>query len=395
MFALDRGAERAVHVRTAAHVLTLFPAMGPMLESITHDVEAARERVWVETYIYRDGRLGRSFGERLVTAARRGADVRLLYDPLGSEEADPRYFDELAARGVKVRAYRPRPVMWRTGSYWPRDHSRVVSVDDKAYTGGAAWGDEWLPRDEGGDGWHDVCSRVHGPCSEDFGRVFLQRWAEAAGELAPEDYATHHRYPDLEFVSDSPVAGDMLVYERYRERVRRARKRVWIENAYFLPPLGLLRDLYDAAARGVDVRVVVPARSDLAIIARAARAEHDQWLAHGIKVFQFVPTMLHSKFAVVDDDWATIGTFNANVTSIRYANEANLFVFDRTFVAAVARLFGADVARSRRLTPALLGRRSPADWLKDALANAVFNLLEIGSGSTAPLAPPPALAPAR
>src|SRR6185436_10963869 len=105
------------------------------------------------------------------------------------------------------------------------------------------------------------------------------------------------------------------VYDCYRWAIQSARRRVFIENAYFFPPPALLLDLYAAAARGVDVRIILPGASDLPIMQRAARAEFGSWIDHGLRVFEYQPCMLHSKFAVVDDDWCTVGTFNANATS--------------------------------------------------------------------------------
>jgi cardiolipin synthase len=220
----------------------------------------------------------------MARAASRGVDVRLLYDPQGSNETDPRIFEWLRARGVRVRAYRPLRVSIRSGSWWPRDHSRIVVVDGSSYTGGVAWGDEWLPREYGGHGWHDVSSRVAGPCAHDFAHVFERRWREAYGAVAiPSNYTTGSRYEDLELLADSPVDGAAIV-ERYRERIHSARSRVWLANAYFFAPGVLMRELCAAADRGVDVRIVLPQPTDLAIVKAAARAEIHEWGERGLKV---------------------------------------------------------------------------------------------------------------
>src|SRR5262249_49794915 len=132
-------------IRTALHSVLLFPCMEPMLQSIAAAVNAATRRVWVETYIYRGDNLGSSFADGIATAAARGVDARLLYDPRGCNETDPAFFEALAARGVKVRAYLPGAVALLAGTPFNWDHSRIVVVDEQGYTGGAAWGDEWLP----------------------------------------------------------------------------------------------------------------------------------------------------------------------------------------------------------------------------------------------------------
>ncbi|WP_437927562.1 phosphatidylserine/phosphatidylglycerophosphate/cardiolipin synthase family protein [Sorangium sp. So ce291] len=361
---------------TAQHALTLLPGMEAMLGSIFGDVERAERRIDIETYIYRDDLLGRSFADVMGRAAARGVRTRLLYDPLGSNETDAPFFDELRRRGVEVRAYRPMAVTLGRGGFLPRDHSRVIVIDDAAYTGGAAWGDEWLPERRGGEGWHDVCTRVEGPCVGDFAYLFEQRWREAdGGGERLRDYATGRKYPDLELVADTPD-DNARVYARYREAIRRAQERVWIENAYFFPPAGMLKDLVDAVARGVDVQIILPDETDLPIIQRAARAEHPAWLDRGFKLFEFQRDVLHSKFALVDRAWCTIGTFNANPSSLSAVNEVNLFVFDPAFVARVADLFAKDRADSRPVTRATLAERSLPDKAVDWLAHGALSLLD-------------------
>lgn len=361
-------------ILTVQHALTLLPGMDAILHAITRDVDQARTRVAIETYIYRDDKLGRSFGDALARAAARGVPTRLLYDPLGSEKTSPAFFDELRARGVEVRAYRPAKIL--DGTSWPRDHSRVIVIDGAAYTGGAAWGDEWLPKQLGGEGWHDVCLRASGPVVEDFETLFAQRWQEAVMEIGtPLDFATADKYPDLELVGDTPDR-QHRVYDRYRQAIQRARRRVWIENSYFYPPPALLKDLYEAAARGVDVRIIVPRDSDLPLLKRAARAEFSRWIEHGLRVFEYEPCMLHGKFAVIDDDWSTVGTFNANPTSVGLVNEVNLFVFDQAFVARVAQLFAADLALGQEVTLEALKARPLLEQAVDQLANGTMNLVD-------------------
>jgi cardiolipin synthase A/B len=247
--------------------------MPATVEALSSDLARAERRVWIETYICRDDEGGRALEACLLDAVARGVQVRLLYDPLGSRGADPSFFAALAARGVEVSAYRPQRFALRGRHLGVRDHSRAALIDEVAYTGGANVGREWLPRSRGGDEWHDVCVRFEGPCVEDVARTFELRWSEARGRLRPRDLATGARHSDVEWVSAVP-GRPALILERYRDRIRRARERVWIENSYFLPPPALLRDLFAAAARGVDVTLILPRHTDLPLVRRAARVEY-------------------------------------------------------------------------------------------------------------------------
>jgi len=367
-------------ISTGRHSLLLLPGMPRVIASIRDDVRASARRVLIETYIYHDRRFGRRFARELLEAAGRGATVRLLYDALGSHLAEPGFFQRLRSSGVSARAYRPAEVVAREGAPFPRDHSRVVVTDTAAYTGGAAWADQWLPRRLGGDGWYDVCLRVEGPVVEEFAALFDQRWREANGGVTPVDFTTGDRYPDVVLVGDTPD-GPSLVEERYREAIRGAKRRIWIENAYFFPNQALLGELFAAAARGVDVQIIMPGETDLPILKRAARSEMATWLERGLQIFEYQATTLHSKLAVVDDAFSTVGSFNINPTSTAWANEVALFVLDRAFTERVARQMEVDRSLSRRVRPDDPAQApSLLDRAVDYLSARVLRLLDRSGG---------------
>lgn len=367
-------------IETAAHRVTLLAAMEPMLRSFERAVNAATERVLVECYIVRHDEMGHYLADLLAACAARGVRTRLLYDPLGSEKTDPAFFDGLRARGVEVRAYRDTAIPQLRLLSFPRDHGRTMIVDGVAWTGGAAWGREWLPLARGGSGWHDVCVSVQGPAVEDFARVFEHRWLEAEGEAeSPNDYCTGDRYADIELLADTPERS-CLVYERHRHQIQRAKHRVWIENSYFYPTAGMIQDLKNAAARGVSVKVILPGESDLPSMKNAAVADVTEWLEAGIEVYEYLPCVLHSKFAVVDDDWCTIGTFNANPASVVLVNEVNLVVKDCGFVARVAELFERDLRGSLPMTPEQVASRPLLEKVRDRLTAGAFNALDTAFG---------------
>jgi cardiolipin synthase len=361
-------------VRTANHELILYPDPGPFFASLEQSIDEASERVWLETYIYRDDALGAPFAEHLVAAARRGLDVRLLYDPQGSRGARPEFFARLAAAGVSVRAYRPWRLKRRRWSYWPRDHGRIVVVDRTAYTGGINWGVEWLPRAQGGDEWHDVSVAVRGPCVAEFVTVFERRWSEATDTDEIADFVAGDS-ADVQLVADSP-AGRNLMLTRLCRAIDGAARRVWMQNSYCVPPKLLLSALSKAARRGVDVKVMVPGQSDLPSIQAATRGEYLDWVRNGLRVSEYLPRVMHSKFALVDEEWATIGTFNAISPGVWWANETNVIVRDRGFVTELARVFETDLGQSALVTPAWVARRPFRARLWDKLVARSYRLVE-------------------
>ncbi len=355
------------------HELELLD-MPRFLDAVEEDVKRAHVRVWVETYIMRADRLGRALACRLTDAAARGADVRLLYDPHGSIEAEPWIFSTLERNGVAVRPYRRLGEALGRLSPAVRNHSRMLVFDEIAYTGGYAWADPWLPVESGGDGWHDLCCRVRGPVVRDFAALFQQRWQEIDG-VTPQDFDSADRYDDVRLVSAGPH-GVSLVHGCLLEAFCRARRRIWIENAYFFPTSRFLRTLGDAAARGVDVRIIIPGRSDLPIIARAARAEYADWLAAGLALWEYGPVVAHGKAALVDDDWCTVSTFNVNPTSVHLSIELALLIRQPAFVARLADQLERDMAHSQRVTAARLADRPIGEGVLDDLAHVMLTLTD-------------------
>lgn len=367
-------------IDTGTHGLVLLPEMEPTLRSLERAIAKAKRRVHIECYIVKDDAFGQLLAKWLIPVARRRVDCKLLYDALGSEEANPKFFEDLRGHGIDARIYRGTRTMLRGGGPFPRDHGRVFVVDDQAWTGGLAIREEWLPKRRGGKGWHDASIQVAwGPVVEDFERVFRTRWRESFGELDACDVETHDKYSDLELVADCPKQAT-LVYDHYRRRIQAARKRIWIENSYFFPPPAMLQEMVDAAKRGVDVKVIMPADSDLPAIERAARSEYRDWIEHGLRIFEYGRCMDHTKMAVIDDDWSTVGTFNANPTSMALANEVNLFVFDRRFAQVVAEQFERNLEFCDEVTLEQLAERPLYEQVRDRLHADVLNLGDLVFG---------------
>lgn len=362
-------------VPTPHDEVTLYAEPGPLFDALERAVDEAREVVWLATYIFRRDALGERFARCLARAAQRGVDTRLLYDAVGSRHTERRIFQDLSRSGVSVQAYRPwhfSPQRWK---YWPRDHGRLVIVDGTGYTGGINWGVEWLPIGEGGCGWHDVSVGVRGPCARDFRRVFLRRWREADGTRASDKTSQTGSDGRVRLVAESSSLRGVIARE-LAERAFAARRRVWLENAYFVPPPFLLDALTTAARRGADVRLILPAKTDIPILRAIAHGEYADWMRRGLKLYEYQPSMVHSKFAVVDDDWGTVGTFNALSPGAWWANETNVTVEHAPFVRELAAVFERDVAQSVIWDPRKVERVASHRRLAERLLARAYRWLE-------------------
>jgi cardiolipin synthase A/B len=366
---------------SAATRMEVMGDMGAFADRVLLEIGRARRRVDIECFIVRADRLGGELGRALAAAAARGVRCRLLYDPLGCRTTPRSYFAALADRGVEVRRFGwvgalllgrllNRPAA--------RNHARVIVVDDVAYTGGHAWGDEWWPAARGGDGWHDVCCGVEGAIVEDFATLFERHWSQSTAAHPISDYLGEPR-DGLRLVSDAPVK-ESVILGRYLEAIAAARRRVWVANAYFFPPPALRDALVKARARGVDVKIIVPGISDVLIVQYAAEAHYRRWMAAGLELWEYQGVMMHAKYALADDDWCLIGTFNANVASVAFAIEVALVSHRAADAAAVAAQLQRDLAVSRRvdagrLQAIPLRRRIIVGWFAAflmRLANVLF-----------------------
>ncbi len=339
-------------------------------------IEQAQEQVLLEMYWFDSDATGSRFAEALIHAAIRGVEVCVIYDSLGSIEASSAMFDSMRDAGVKVVEF--NPIMpwhqrFRVALLTRRDHRKILVVDQKlGFTGGINIANHWAPSEQGGGGWRDDMVEVEGAAVAGFVDCFRSTWEEEGGEPV----AFVDRAPGTSKDTTGQrvrVLGEAIHRERreivraYLYHIYRARKRVWIANSYFVPEGRIVRALSYAALRGVDVRVLLPGHSDVEIVRLASRAIYERMLKSGIHIFEWQKNVLHSKTAVIDGRWSTVGTFNLDYRSLRTNLEVNVAVLDAGFGSVMEESFQADCAESEEISYADFNRRSlPQRFLEQA-----------------------------
>jgi len=302
-------------------------------------IDAAREDVLVETFILFDDEVGRRLHEALCAAARRGVRVALTLDGYGSPDLPTNFTGPLVEAGVRLRYFDPkRRLLGLRTNLFRRLHRKIVAIDARtAFVGGINFCAEQLSA-FGEDAKQDYTIEVEGPAAaviHAFARAALQAteaprgWErvsgsmrDAAGDADVRFLARDHRHPtDIE--------------DAYIDAIRGARSRVVIANAYFLPGYRLLHELHHAARRGVEVTLVLQGNPDMPIVANAARGLYPYLLGGGVRIVEYCQRPLHAKLALVDDDWATVGSSNLDPLSLSLNLEANVVVRDRAFNAHV------------------------------------------------------------
>ncbi len=326
-------------------------------------IENARERISLEMYIFNDDTIGKRFGEALCRAAERGVRVRLLYDFFGCRFASPDFFTKMRQAGVHTIVYHAnrfwRPRFW---SLWRRNHRKTLVCDGQiAFTGGLNISDAWVPRSEGGSGWHDAVVRVQGPAVSTIEGIFLRTWnrrAKRSFRLDPEALVPPPAAGDtrLHVVSNTELLNRFDIRRAALHALRESRERVYLASPYFVPDRGILRAMCQAAARGVEVKLLVPARSDTRLLDYAARATFPMLLKCGVRIFQH-EAVVHTKALLVDEDFVSLGSYNLDHRSLAYNLEMVVNALDRRYTTDVARMLLEDMAESEELTANTFAKR--------------------------------------
>ncbi|HUL83171.1 MAG TPA: phospholipase D-like domain-containing protein [Gammaproteobacteria bacterium] len=350
------------HVRALHNGEHTFPAM-------LAAIRGATRRVFLSTYIFETGPLGREFVAALAAAAARGVDVRVLLDGIGEFYSLPRASTLLRKAGVRVARFLP-PRLWPPLlSVNLRNHRKILAVDGTlAFTGGVNIRESYLAK--GGAKIVDLHASLAGPVVAQVESVFLRDWHFVTGEGARTP-ATHAELPgraECRAIADGPERSHDRLTELLVGAIGAARKRVAIMTPYFLPPRELIAPLQAAALEGVDVAVILPARNNLPYVHRATRHMLWELLERGVQVYYQPGPFAHSKLFYVDEDYAQIGSANLDPRSLRLNFEMNVEVYDRRFVSELSEHFEAVRARSKRITVREVDARALRTKLVDGAA---------------------------
>ncbi len=350
-------------------------------------IRGAERSVWAEYYIVEDDATGRAFLADLAERARAGCDVRLLYDAVGSSDIPEESLEALRAAGGRTEPFLPLNPLRKRWSAHLRNHRKLLVVDERiAFTGGMNVGDEyaggsWITAGTGrghrNRPWHDAHLRLEGPAVFDLATVFAEDWTFASGErLVPSSIPLP--IADGSVVAVLPSGPDQTANANahvYFSALSGALERCWLTTPYFVPDEPTVRALCNAAYRGIDVRVLVPAESDVPVAQAAGRFFYGPLLRSGVRIFEYLPGVLHAKTVVVDGSWALVGSANLDFRSFSLNFELGALVFDRAFSTLLEERFTRDLAQSREVTLASVERRGFVDRARLGLARLLAPLL--------------------
>ncbi|MEV0916827.1 phospholipase D-like domain-containing protein [Streptomyces sp. NPDC049967] len=338
-----------------------------MLESI----RGAEHTVDMVTFVYWRGDIAREFARTLADRARSGVRVRLLLDGFGSRLIEKDQLAAMEEAGVQVAWFR-KPLYLSPLKQNHRCHRKVLVVDEEtAFTGGVGIAEEWCgdARDE--NEWRDTHVQVRGPAVDGLAAAFAQNWAECHDEL----FDDHDRFLRTQPCGDAVVQvvrgsasfGWQDMQTLLRVVLESAEERVRLTTAYFAPDAYFVELLCAAARRGVEVEILLPGpHTDKRVCQLAGQLHYEDLTACGVKIFQYQPTMIHTKAITVDRVASLIGSTNFNRRSLDHDEEVMLAVMDRTFTATLDGHFDQDLESSALIKGGRWKRRSVVQRLREA-----------------------------
>ena len=314
-------------------------------------IGGARRQVLLETYIWKGDEVGERFKTALADAAARGVEVHCIYDSFANLVVSPRFKHFPAS--MRVLPYPFYNAGWRFLDLrrYGRDHRKILVVDDSvAFVGGYNIGAAYATE------WRDTHVRVTGPAVWDLKRAFADFWnlnrrrllgasarpllLETAAEWEPR-IRVHRNVPRLWMF---PIRG------MYLEAINRAGRNIWMTQAYFLPDQDFVDELVAAAERGVDVRLLVPLKSNHVVADWISRGYYAQLLRAGVRILRFKDAMVHAKTATIDGSWSTVGTANIDRLSLTGNYEVNVEAIDESFARSLEEIFQLDQTNCLELT---------------------------------------------
>lgn len=369
---------------TSGNELSLLENGEALYPRILESIGDAREEIVLETFIWMEDRVGNELLDALAAAALRGVEVRVLVDGYGSPGFSNGFLERIRKAGIHFHSFDPRPTFFHVRTnILCRMHRKIVVVDRaRAFVGGINFSEEHL-RDFGELSKQDYAVEVVGPIVRD-----IHQYCRYGAELHSGPPWRRLRYWLRRFprqmINPREGAQALFVYRDndqhptdietlYRAGIRAAQKRVIIANAYFFPGYRFVRDLRQAALRGVEVLLIMQGKPDRPISVWAASILYADLLAAGVRILLYTERPLHAKVAAIDDRWATVGSSNLDPLSLGLNLEANIFMLDERFNTAL--VDNLEELTAKACTELTAEDRPQKSWLRRMVLTGAYHFM--------------------
>lgn len=351
--------------------ITIYHNATDKFASLFQDIAKAENYIHLQYYIFEDDNIGERLKEALIGRAQAGVKVRIIYDHIGSLKVKKSFFRQMKDVGIEVYPFFRVAFPWfATRINW-RNHRKLCVIDGKVgYIGGMNVADRYI---NGGKfaRWRDTHMRVVGSGVAALQYSFAVDWSFMGRELleVPIDFdlSTDDDAAGLQLLTSGPTSEWSNISMLMLKAIGNAKNRVYIQTPYFLPTESMLRSLQAAALAKVDVRVMIPRRSDSAILTYASYSYILECLRAGIKIYLYDGGMLHSKTMMVDDQFSAVGSANIDFRSFEHNFESTMFVYSHSANADLVRQFMEDLALSERVNLSSWRNRSKVQKAKESI----------------------------
>ncbi|MBA3650459.1 MAG: cardiolipin synthase [Chthoniobacterales bacterium] len=348
--------------------------------ALAQRIDAAQHHVHIEFYIWQNDARANNMLARLVAAARRGVEVRLLLDPIGSFGLRRSHFDALVEAGGRFAWFRTAHPLRNQWTFTLRNHRKLQIIDGRrCFVGGMNMGREYAGEDPRVGPWRDIQIEISGGAARKFQMIFADDWFFATQEkLLALQYYPQPDPPQpllVQVMTDGPDDPGDPIEASLVWMLNTARHRVWLTAGYFGPNEPLLTALQLAAARGVDVRMLVAGKSDHPLLVNVGRSYYEELLRYGVKIFEYEAGINHAKVALIDEEWLMVGSANLDVRSMRLNFELNALVRDAETAADLERVLSADFDSSHRIVEEEFVQRSRVQRWKESLVRPLAPLI--------------------
>ena len=344
---------------------------GRFFDALLEDIAAAKCSVHFETFLWKDGALGRRMADAFSARAREGLQVRLVLDANGCKKMGQAARRQMQDAGCQLALYHPYALK-NIGVLAERDHRKLAVLDGRiAWVGGHCIVDDWLGDAQGHGQVRDLSVRLRGPIVQAVQSVFSENWVEVSGRL----FVGADVFPPLDkqgevlahVASIKPEGSAPAVKILHHAVICCARKRLWIQNPYFIPEPDAVDAFARAVKRGVDVRVMVPSAgaSDMRMVQHAAHRNFQRLLDSGVRIFEYNRTLLHQKVMTVDGVWCAVGSSNFDDRSFETNDEITAGFLDESLARRLEEIFEADRRHCVELDAQAWRRRGLLHRLQD------------------------------
>ncbi|MDE6534642.1 MAG: cardiolipin synthase [Muribaculaceae bacterium] len=327
-------------------------------ESLAEDLRHARKFINLQYYIFQDDELGREIAAILKERARVGVKVRVIYDHVGSFSVRSDFFKQLKAAGVEAYPFFKVAFLPFASKVNWRNHRKIVIIDGEiGYIGGMNIANRYL---DGGKFplWRDCHLRLEGPAVASLQYSFARDWSFMRDEVLDQECTFEARGDvGVQAITGGPMSQWNSIAHVFMRAIIGAKKRIFLQTPYFLPPETLLKALQNAALSGIDVRIMMPRKSDSWMLSLSTRSYIAECLRAGIKIYFFRPGMLHSKVLIIDDNLSSVGSTNFDFRSFEHNFEANVILYSEEINERLRGIFLNDQSHSDRIYPDAWKRR--------------------------------------